>query len=375
MTNSFDIRDTKMIINLDILSSNIKEIKKFIGEEVKLMAVIKANGYGHGIKQTIDILVSSGVNIFGVATLGEALEIRSVDKDIPILILGYTPDRLLECVVNNNISQTIFSMKQAELLNKISKDAEKTTIIHIKIDTGLHRLGYEPNEKSLSEIINISNMENIFIEGIFSHLALANEEENDKQFDKFNNFVDMLSSYNINIPIRHIADSIATIDFPKYHLDMVRVGALIYGMRGYRRGSINEKPVMTLQTVIAQLHNIKKGEGVSYDYLWRASRDSIIATLPIGYADGLPRSLTDKGYVSINGHKAPFAGLINMDQCTVDVTDIPDIESNYDKVKVIIYGDEKDNAMTVNEVSKMLGTNKNDILTRISKRVQRIYVR
>ena len=209
-------------------------------------------------------------------------------------------------------------------------------------------------------------------EGIFSHLALVNQEENEKQYRMFTDFLEELSAAGCSFRYRHIADSIACVDYPQYRMNMVRPGALLYGMRGYHIGYLPVEQCLTFKTAVSELHEIEAGEGVSYDFLWKAGRKSLIATLPFGYADGYPRNLRDKGYVTINGQKAPIVGVICMDQCMADVTDIAGVQCG---TEAVIYGDGSDSSMTIDEASKLAGTNKNDILARLSARPPRIYTK
>lgn len=366
------VRDTQIIVNLDKLGQNMRMIKDMVGEEVKTLAVVKANGYGHGAVGISKTLMENGADYLSVATLYEALEIKEVYPEYPVLIMGHTPDAYLKHVVEKNITQTIFSYQQAEVLSKLAEEAGKTAKVHIKIDTGFHRLGLLASqpEETVAEIKKIAQLPNLELEGIFSHLALVNAEEDQKQYDGFTNIIDMLKEENVSFPICHIADSIAAVDSPQFRMDMVRVGALIYGMRGFHIGFLPVNQVMTFKTSISQLHHIKEGEGVSYDYLWKAPKDSVIATLPFGYADGYPRNLRDKGYVTIDGIKCPIIGVICMDQCMADVTEVPGVHEGQD---AIIFGD-GENQMNIEEASKLAGTNKNDIISRITARVQKIYV-
>ena len=367
-----DVRDTEIIINLGVIRENMELIKETVGKSVKVMAVVKANAYGHGIVKMAPVLMECGADYLAVATLTEALQLRDHYPDYPIFIMGHTPDRLLETVVEYDIAQTIFSYEQAEKLNEAAKKQGKTTVVHIKVDTGFHRLGKVPSDEFRDEIIKIMELSNVKVEGIFSHLALESKESNDKQFENFMNFVEEVEEKaGREIEFKHIADSIATVDFPQYRLNMVRVGALIYGMRGFHKGFLPVTPALQFQTCISQIHHIKKGEGVSYDYLWRAPEDSVIATLPFGYADGYPRNLRDKGYVLINGSKAPIVGVICMDQCMADVTGIPNIGEGS---RAIIYGNGLNGSMTIDEAAKLAETNKNDILSRLTARPPRVYI-
>lgn len=366
-----DLRDTNIIVDTKKIHDNMAMIKEMVGEGTEVMAVVKANGYGHGAVGIAKPLLEAGAKYLAVATLSEALELKEANPDYPIFIMGHTPDRLLHHIVEKDIAQTVFSIKQVQLLSQLAKEAGKTATVHVKLDTGFHRLGCIPSDEYVEEVCQMFEEDNICVEGIFSHLALVNDEENEKQYKLLCDFIDAVEARGFKFKYKHIADSIATVDYPEYRMNMVRAGALIYGMKGFHKGSLPVEQAMTFKTRISQLHSIKKGEGVSYDYLWKAEKDSIVATLPFGYADGYPRNLRDKGYVVINGHKAPIVGVICMDQCIADVTDIPDAKEGSE---AIIYGDGTDGSMTIDEASKLAGTNKNDIIARIPARPIRLYI-
>lgn len=366
------LRDTCVEVDLGRIAYNMKQIREMAGPEVAIMPVIKANGYGHGAAAIAPTLIDEGAAYLAVATLTEALELKAANMSWPVFIMGHTPDRLLHHVVDKDITQTIFSFEQAELLNELSGKADKRTKVHIKVDTGFHRLGKVPSAAFADEVCRISALPNVEVEGIFTHLALTGDSENEEQFRQFTDFITELESRGCSFRYKHIADSIACVDFPEYRLNMIRPGALIYGMVGYHKGHLEVKQAMTFKTAISQLHQVSEGEGVSYDYLWKAGRDSIIATLPFGYADGYPRNLRDKGYVIINGVKAPLVGVICMDQCMADVTDVPDV---CEGMEAVIYGDGTDGSMTIAEASALAGTNKNDIIARISARPPRVYIK
>ena len=274
--------------------------------------------------------------------------------------------------MEREITQTIFSLEQAQILSRLASETGKTAKVHIKVDTGFHRLGKVPSQEFADEVCEMFKLPCLEIEGIFSHLALTGDDENEEQFRLFNDFVSLLESRGCSFKYKHLADSIACVDFPEYRLNMIRPGALIYGMVGYHKGHLPVKQAMTFKTAISQLHSISKGEGVSYDYLWKAEKDSIIATLPFGYADGYPRNLRDKGYVIIEGVKVPIIGVICMDQCMADVTEVPGVKEG---MEAIIYGDGLDGSMTIAEASALAGTNKNDIIARITARPPRVYIK
>lgn len=365
------LRDTIVEIDLDNIAFNMKSIKKMVGEEVSVAAVVKANAYGHGAVGIAKTLVENGADYLAVATLNEAMEIRRYFKDYKILIMGYTPDDLLEYVVNNNIIQTIFSYNQAEILNRLGIEYNKIPNVHIKYETGLNRLGFKDSEHSLQEIEKISKLGNVHMEGIFSHLALAGKEANRIQYEKFVKAIEGLKSKGIRFKYTHIEDSISAVDHPEYRMDMIRPGSTIYGIHAYHYGFLELKQAMKFKTRITHIKSILKGEGVSYDYLWKAEKDSIIGTLPFGYADGYPRNLMGKGHVTVHGEKAPIIGIICMDQCMVDLTHIPQAKVGDE---VIIYGDGSGNTLDIENASLLADTNKNEIMTRLSARSPRVYL-
>lgn len=366
------LRDTVIEVDLGKLKKNIGLIREMVGDDVCLMAVVKADGYGHGAVEISETLMRNGADYLSVATLSEAIEIRERYSDYPILIMGHTPDRYLEKVVSNDITAAIFSYEQAALIDKLAEENGLIAKVHIKIDTGFHRLGFDAKntEKTADEIEKMSKLKNIDLEGIFSHLALVNGEENERQFCMLSNVTEELCRRGISFKYKHIADSIAAVDYPEYRLNMVRVGALIYGMRGFHSGYVGVEQIMIFKAAISQLHYIKKGEGVSYDYLWKADRDSVIATLPFGYADGYPRNMRGRGYVTIKGRKCPVVGVLCMDQVMADVTDLDEVKEGE---WAVIYGS-GENEMTIQEAAQLAETNKNDIISRLSGRPYREYI-
>ncbi len=366
------LRDTYVEINLDNMAYNLKKIREYVGEDVAIAAVVKANGYGHGATKIAKTIMENGGDYLAVATLTEALELRNIYPEYKILIMGYTPNDYLEHVVDNNIAQCVFSINQARLLDDLSKSKHKKTIIHIKYDTGFNRLGYKDGQESINEIIKIFKFNNIEVEGIFSHFALAGDEENKKQFITFMKAVEKIEESGNKFKYKHICDSISAIDYPEFNLDMIRTGAIMYGLKSFRKNDIDLKQVLTFKTKVYYIKKIKKGEGVSYNYKWRADRDSIVATIPVGYSDGYPRNMTGVGMVTIRGHRVPVIGVICMDQCMVDITNIPFVREGDD---VVIYGDGSNNTIDIQEASKLGMTNKNEIITRITRRTPRVYIK
>jgi len=366
------LRDTILEVDLDSIAYNMRNIREMVGDKVAVAAVVKANGYGHGSVGIAETLLTEGADYLAVATLNEGLELRNKFPDAKILVMGHTPDRLLEEVVTNDLTQCIFTREQGENLDLLGNKYGKKPHIHIKYDTGFNRLGLVHGMESIKEIEKICSLSNIYVEGIFSHLALAGPDENRVQYERFIWAIEELKKRGIIFRYRHIEDSIAAVDFPDYRLDMIRPGAIVYGIKGFRNGELRLRQAIRFKSRLSNVKSVKKGEGVSYDFLWKAPRDSIIGTIPFGYGDGYPRNLYNKGYVVINGEKAPIVGVICMDQCMVDVTHIKNVEPGSE---CIIYSDGRDGAMTIEEAALLSGTNKNDIMSRISMRVPRVYLK
>ncbi|MGD9568828.1 MAG: alanine racemase [Sedimentibacter sp.] len=366
------IRDTYVEINLDYIAYNMKKIKEIVGKDVAIAAVVKANAYGHGAVDIAPIIMESGGDYLAVATLSEALELRNHYSTYNIFIMGYTPDEYLEHVVKNGITQTIFSFRQAEIISNLGKKHNKTPKVQIKYDTGFNRLGFKDCQESIHEIDKIFQLDNIEVEGIFSHFALAGRKEDDIQYEKLMNAVNQLEAKGWKFKYKHICDSISGIDYPEYRLNMIRPGAIIYGLKSYRDDSVVLKQAMTFKTKIYHIKTLEKGEGISYDYLWKADKKRVVGTLPFGYADGYPRNMRDKGFVTIHGKSAPILGVICMDQCMVDLTDIPEAKVGDE---AIIYGDGRDNTIDIHEMSKLAGTNKNELVCRIAIRTPRVYIK
>lgn len=363
-------------VYLDHLSHNIQEIRKNIPTETTICAVIKANGYGHGSVNMASHLERCGIDRFAVATLTEALELRHNGCEKPILILGYTPDELVQEAVEKELQLTTYTMDQAQIISQKAVDRKKEALIHIKLDTGMSRLGFQPTIQSLEEIKNITGLPNLVVEGIYTHFAAADDENKDetrRQINKFNEFCREMENRDIQIPMKHMANSAAIIDMPETHLDMVRAGIMMYGLypsNEVNHGTFKLKRVMSLKTRIAHVKEIEEGTGVSYGLTFRASKKMKIATLPIGYADGYSRLLGEKAEVMVRGHKCPVVGRICMDQCMVDVTGL----SVHRGEEVTLYATEDEYGDTVDDVARKLDTINYEITCMVSRRVPRLYI-
>lgn len=368
MNDQLILRDTIVKVDLSAIAENMRLIAEMCGPDVAIMPVIKANGYGHGAVGIAPTLMECGSTYLAVATLTEALELREAYPDYPLFILGHTPDRLAHIVVEKNITQTLINLKQAKALSEAAVAADKVVKVHLKVDTGFHRLGIY-DEEELYQMYQLPNLE---VEGIFSHLALTSDEENLKQYELLVDMIERLEARGCSFRYKHIADSISLVDYPEYRMNMVRPGALIYGLKGFHIGSLPVKQCISFESRISQIHEVKEGEGVGYDYLWRAPKDTRVGTMPFGYSDGYPRNMRDKGYVTIHGVKCAVLGVICMDQCVVDLSELPQAQEGD---VGIIYGNGENNTMDIEEAAQLAGSNKNEIVARILSRPPRVYVK
>ena len=357
-------------ISIDNFIHNINSIRSQLLPTTMLLAIMKADAYGHGAKKLAPIAIKAGAKMLGVATFMEALEIREICKKEPILVLGYTPSNLIKEALKQNITLTIFNKFRALELSKEAKKQNKIANIHIKLDTGMNRLGYKYTNESIKEIINILNLPNINVEGIFTHFADADREDSaytNEQYEIFENF---LQSLKIKPKILHCTNSSATLSYKQMHHNMVRPGIIMYGVKTIKSSKIVLKPVMSVKTRITHIKKIKKNESIGYSRTFTSKQNMTIATLPIGYADGYMRALSNKAEVSVNGVRAPIVGNICMDQCMIDVSHIRNINV---EDEVLIFGEDSSNKLEVSELANHINTIEHEILCAVSKRVIRIY--
>lgn len=363
-------------IDLDAIKKNVQEVQKVVDDGTKVMAIIKADGYGHGSVQCADALTKIGVDAFGVAIVEEAIVLREHGVKQPILILGYTAKEQMDLLLEYDITQTVFKLDMAKELSKRAVALNKTAKIHIKVETGMNRIGFKICKESISTIKQISELPNIEITGAFTHFAKADEFDKTsalKQLDKYTNFVKELEQNGISIPTKHVSNSAAIIEFPHARFDMVRSGIMTYGL--YPSEEVSKEfplyPAMSLKSHIVYIKELEAGEGISYGHIFVTKRKSKIATIPVGYADGYPRALSSKGRVLVRGQYAPIVGRVCMDQFMIDVTDIEGV-SELDEVTLV--GTDGDNRISVEEVANMAGSFNYEFVCGISKRVPRVYI-
>lgn len=362
-------------IDLEAILHNINEAKKRIEKNVKVMAIIKADGYGHGAAALGNFLKSE-VDYYGVATLEEALELRQAGIEIPILILGYTsPSQYLE-VVKNNITQTVYNTEMAKEMSKAGERCKKEAKVHIALDTGMTRIGFDANENGIAAVQEILTFSNLVVEGLFTHFATADEADKSYsklQISKYDKFVALLEERDINIPIKHMCNSAGIMEFDHHRFDMVRSGIITYGLypsEEVNKNAIKLKPALQWKTHVINVNKVKAGHGVSYGKTYITNNETKIATLSVGYADGYPRALSSKGRVLIHGEYAPIIGRICMDQMMVDVTHIDNVKI---EDEVTLVGKDGDNFIYVEELANMAGSFNYEFVCGIGKRVQRVY--
>lgn len=363
-------------IDLNALTYNFQQIKTLISPKTKVMAVVKANAYGHGALACARTLLAAGADYLAVATIEEALELRSSEITAPILILGYAPAQEAEILVQNDITATVYSQEFACALSQAALKLQKTCKIHLKINTGMERLGFQPEH--LDEMIAVCRLPGLHTEGIFTHLACADAEDSSgvhSQYKAFMSAVAGLTTAGISFSLRHMLNSAGIFDFPEYQLDMIRPGIVLYGYypsRFIHTERATLKPVLTLKTRVIHLHTVPAGAKVSYGWTYTADSPKNIATLSVGYADGYSRRLSGKAQVLTGERRVPVLGKICMDQCMIDVTSVNTIHVGDE---IILIGKQGDEEITAETLAEQIGTISYEILCATGKRVPRLYVR
>ncbi|MDF2839638.1 MAG: alanine racemase [Clostridia bacterium] len=371
------IRPAYAEINLDHLAHNIREVRRLAGNDAQVMAVIKADGYGHGATKIAQTLLDNGANRLAVAVLDEAIELRQAGFQVPIFVLGYTQPERAQEVVEYDLEQSVYSLEAAEAFSKAAVAKKKSVNIHLKVDTGMGRIGLQANNDSVETIKKINELTGINIKGIFTHFAVADEVDKSYtqiQFEKFNWICSELKKQGIEIEIKHCGNSATIIDLPQMHLNMVRAGIMLYGLAPSPDVMLHKlelKEVMSLKVRITHVKEMEAGQSVSYGRKFIADKKVKIASLPIGYADGYTRMLSGKAEALVQGKRVPVVGRICMDQCMIDVTGIENVKVGDE---VVLFGQQGDGFISIDEVAEKLGTINYEIVCMISRRVPRVYV-
>ena len=363
-------------VSLDNLKHNIEQIKGKLSDNVKLCGIVKANAYGHGVEEIVLNLVEQGVDYLAVAFIDEAVEIRLCGFNQPILILGNTPKDTADQVVEYNVTASVYNKETAQIISNEAVKQNKIAKIHIKIDTGMSRIGFLPTDESIAEIMEVSKLPNIEIEGIFTHFACSDAEEEAatlKQYDKFMWIVGELEKQGLYIPVKHCCNSAAIVKYPNMHLDMVRAGIILYGMYPSDIDyDIDLKPLMNFKTSVINVKTIEAGQSISYGATFTAKDTMKIATIAVGYADGYSRLLSNCGRVLVNGQFADIVGRICMDQCMIDVTNVHNINIGDE---VILFGADENETLPIEELAVKLGTINYELPCIINNRVPRCYTK
>jgi alanine racemase len=365
-------------VDLNAIKHNLLEIRKKLKSDTKLMVIIKADAYGHGAVALANALGDScKIDAYGVAIIEEAIELRKAEITKPILILGYTAREQFDLVVAYDVTQTVFQYEMAKALSDEAVKQGKIAKVHIKLDTGMSRIGFSDTRESIEEIKRIAELPNIEIEGLFSHFAKADETERDStinQLDRYIKFIDLLEKEHIFIPVKHIANSAGIIEYPEAYFNMVRCGIATYGL--YPSDIVNKEevkliPAMELKTHVIYVKEVPAGVGVSYGATYITGRKTKIATIPVGYADGYSRNLSNIGRVIIHGQYAPVIGRICMDQFMVDVTDINDVKQGD---LVTLLGKDQNAIISAEELAKWSHSFSYELVCTVGKRIPRVYL-
>lgn len=365
------------IVDLDAIASNIKNIRAKVDKNSGIIGIIKADAYGHGSVETAKVLLDNGADWLAVAVVDEGLNLRKNGITAPILLLGYTPELRLNDVINNGFIQTVYSYDTAKKLSEAASALGKKAVIHIKIDTGMGRIGYRVNEESADEIVKISKLPNIDVNGMFTHFSTADEADKAYTLEQYNKFVkmnDMLEKRGLHIPVKHAANSAAIMDFDNMMFNMVRPGIILYGAYPsdeVKKENLSLSPAMSIKTHVSYVKDVNEGDSISYGRKYTAPSKRRIATIPVGYADGFIRAYSKGGKVLIRGEYAPIVGRICMDQFMVDVTDIDGVEVNDE---VVLMGKQGDKEITADFIASVLDTINYEVFCTLSKRVPRQYI-
>lgn len=361
-------------INLENIKYNVDNVKKALTKDTMLCCVVKADAYGHGAVEVSKFLdKEENVDFFSVARLEESLELVKAGITKPILCMGYIDNAKIQNAINSNIRITVYSLEMAIKIDELAKLNNKKAYIHIKLDTGMSRIGFLVNEQSISDIKKIFSLENLIIEGIYTHFAKSDEENKEatyNQINKYNKVINSLEESNLNVPIKHVSNSAAILDLRECDFNMVRLGISLYGPYPSSEVSrdIKLKTALELKTIVSNIKTIEKGTSVSYAGTYTADKDVKIATLPVGYADGFPRTQKNP-QAFINCSLLNIVGRICMDQTMVQIPDDIDVKM---KDTVTLIGDIE--GIRIGDISSKMGTIDHEILCCLTKRVNRVYI-
>ena len=361
-------------IDLDAVRHNFRSIRKKVGNGIKILAIVKADAYGHGAVEISKILSKNGVDLLGIADPEEGIELRENNINVPILLLNPILPEQTEEVLKHSLGITVHNLDAAKKISEITKKSHCNARIHVEVDTGMGGTGVHP-DKALSLIKLLLQIENLTIEGIFTHFHSC--DENDKSFTHeqtkiFKKTLKQLEEEKIHIPLIHAANSAAILDLPDSYFNMVRPGLILYGIfpSDYVSRSIDLKPVMSLKTRIINLKHLDAGNTVSYSRTFKISKPTDVATIPVGYKDGFSRYLSNLGKVLINGKHTSIIGRVCMDRCFIDVTHVPNVNIGSEAV---LYGKQKNETISIETSARLIDTIPYEIVCNIGRKVPKIY--
>lgn len=378
------VKRTWAEISLNAIEHNYNVIRNKVADDTKVCCVIKADGYGHGAVELSQVYEKLGADFFAVSNIDEGIEIRKSGSKLPIVILGYTPVSEAENLAEYDISQAVFSLEYAKELSEKCVEEDCICKMHIKVDSGMSRIGFmcqefPRDEYSIEEICEACCLPNLEVEGLFTHFCVSDEdaegrEFTNKQYENFIHVRDSLKKRGVDISVVHCSNSGAIEDYPETCCDMVRAGIILYGLAPSSKlaDRLDLVPAMTLKTVVAFVKEVQKGATISYGRTFTADRKMKIATVPIGYADGFIRQNAKDGYMMVNGKKAKIVGRICMDQTMLDVTDIEDVKTGDE---VVVFGTGENGEPTADSLAKNTGTINYETVCLVGKRVPRIYIK
>lgn len=364
-------------VDLAAVAHNVRELKNITRSTTGVMAVVKADGYGHGAVAVARVALESGATSLAVARVGEGLELRRAGIKAPVLVFGLAPPEDARQALQHGLTLSVYSRESALAVAGAARAAGKKAVVHVKVDTGMGRLGFPWDETGLEEVAEACSHPELQVEGIYTHFAAA--DEGDKtytllQLERFKRFVQELARRGLHFKIRHAANSAALIDLPEAHLDVVRPGIALYGLypsAEVDRSRVRLRPAMTLKTRVVQVREVGSGYSVSYGCTYRTPAPTVLATLAAGYADGYSRLLSSRGYVLLRGKRAPVVGRVCMDQCMVDAGHVEGVKPGDE---VVLLGSQGNETVSAEEIAAWMGTINYEVVTSISARVPRVYL-
>ena len=371
-------------IDLNAIAHNVRELRRITSPEAKLMVAVKANAYGHGIIEVAKQALKSGADALGVARVEEGIKLRKTGINAPVLVFGYAAPSEAARLYEFDLTQTVYSLETARALSDTASSLKIKINIHLKVDTGMGRLGLLPDSRravsadsAVEEVKSIAKLKNLKLEGIFTHFATSDWSDKsyaEKQFEIFSDFFNHLRKEGLQFSIKHAANSGAIIDMPQTHLDMVRAGISLYGL--YPSDEIDKNrikliPAMSLKAKIIHLKKVPAGFMVSYGITHKTKKTTTIATIPAGYGDGFSRMMSSSGHMLVHGQKAPITGRVCMDLTMIDVGHIPEVEI---EDEVVVFGHQGNASISADEIAEFTNTINYEVVTRISDRVPRVYL-